>query len=105
MQESRHRQSGVMRPALEVQPRERADHARLHAGEIRSMDGIDELARAEKLKPKSSWRARCDDTFEGDVDPWSTPTSISGLRQIIDAKIEGREIVTPEVEAPRRSST
>jgi len=40
-------------------------------------------------------------TFEGDVDFGSYRDEYQdGLRQIIDAKIEGREIVTPEVEAP-----
>jgi DNA end-binding protein Ku len=40
-------------------------------------------------------------TFEGEVDFASYHDDYqTGLRDIIDAKIEGREIVTPEVEAP-----
>jgi len=40
-------------------------------------------------------------TFEGDVDLKEYPDEYQqGLRQIIDAKIEGREVVAPEVEAP-----
>ena len=40
-------------------------------------------------------------TFEGEVDFDSYKDEYQvGLREIIDAKIEGREIVTQEVEAP-----
>jgi DNA end-binding protein Ku len=40
-------------------------------------------------------------TFEGEIDFASYHDDYqTGLRDIIDAKIEGREIVTPEVEAP-----
>jgi DNA end-binding protein Ku len=40
-------------------------------------------------------------TFEGDVDLQEYRDDYQvGLREIIDAKIEGREIVTQEVEAP-----
>ena len=40
-------------------------------------------------------------TFEGDVDLQEYRDDYQvGLREIIDAKIEGREIVAPEVEAP-----
>src|SRR5437762_13883906 len=40
-------------------------------------------------------------TFEGEVDFESYRDDYQvGLREIIDAKIEGREIVTQEVEAP-----
>jgi DNA end-binding protein Ku len=40
-------------------------------------------------------------TFEGDVDLETYRDDYQvGLREIIDAKIEGREIVAPEVEAP-----
>jgi DNA end-binding protein Ku len=40
-------------------------------------------------------------TFEGEIDFASYNDDYqTGLREIIDAKIEGREIVTPEVEAP-----
>jgi DNA end-binding protein Ku len=40
-------------------------------------------------------------TFEGSVDFQSYRDEYQqGLREIIDAKIEGREVVAPEVEAP-----
>src|SRR6266853_5399649 len=90
---------------VKVQPRERGliMYTLRHADEIRSMDGIDELANVpEKLKPEEVKLARqVMSTFEGDVDFQSYKDEYQeGLRQIIDAKIEGREIVTPEVEAP-----
>jgi DNA end-binding protein Ku len=90
---------------VKVQPRERGliMYTLRHADEIRSMDGIDELANVpEKLKPEEVKLARqVISTFEGDVDFQSYKDEYQeGLRQIIDAKIEGREIVTPEVEAP-----
>jgi len=90
---------------VKVQPREKGliMYTLRHAGEIRSMNGIDELANVpEKLKPDEVKLARqVMSTFEGDVDLKEYPDEYQqGLRQIIDAKIEGREIVTPEVEAP-----
>jgi DNA end-binding protein Ku len=90
---------------VKVQPREKGliMYTLRHAGEIRSMDGIDELTHVpEKLKPEEVKLARqVMSTFEGDVDFQSYKDEYQeGLRQIIDAKIEGREIVTPEVEAP-----
>jgi DNA end-binding protein Ku len=90
---------------VKVQPRERGliMYTLRHAGEIRSMDSIDELANMPgKVKPEEVKLARqVMGTFEGDVDLGSYPDEYQeGLRQIIDAKIEGREIVTPEVEAP-----
>ena len=90
---------------VKVQPRERGliMYTLRHAGEIRSMDAIDELSHVpEKLKPEEVKLARqVMSTFEGDVDLKEYPDEYQeGLRQIIDAKIEGREIVTPEVEAP-----
>jgi DNA end-binding protein Ku len=90
---------------VKVQPREKGliMYTLRHAGEIRSMDGIDELTHVpEKLKPEEVNLARqVMSTFEGDVDLKEYPDEYQqGLRQIIDAKIEGREIVAPEVEAP-----
>src|SRR2546425_630257 len=90
---------------VKVQPRERGliMYTLRHASEIRSMDGIDELAdMPDKIKPDEVKLARqVIGTFEGDVDFRSYRDEYQdGLRQIIDAKIEGREIVTPEVEAP-----
>ena len=90
---------------VKVQPRERGliMYTLRHAGEIRSMDSIDELANMPaKVKPEEVKLARqVMGTFEGDVDFGSYRDEYQdGLRQIIDAKIEGREIVTAEVEAP-----
>jgi DNA end-binding protein Ku len=90
---------------VKVQPRERGliMYTLRHAGEIRSMDGIDELANMPaKVKPEEVKLARqVMGTFEGEVDFGSYRDEYQdGLRQIIDAKIEGREIVTAPVEAP-----
>jgi len=90
---------------VKVQPRERGliMYTLRHANEIRSMDAIDELADLPaKVKPDEVRLAQqVIGTFEGDVDFESYRDDYQvGLREIIDAKIEGREIVTPEVEAP-----
>src|SRR5437762_7911531 len=90
---------------VKVQPRERGlvMYTLRHANEIRSMDAIDELAGMPgKIKPDEVNLARqVIGTFEGDVDFDAYRDEYQdGLREIIDAKIEGREIVTPEVEAP-----
>ncbi len=68
---------------VKVQPRARGlvMYTLRHANEIRSMDAIEELT---DMPDTASYR----DDYQ------------VGLREIIDAKIEGREIVTPEVEAP-----
>src|SRR5438874_12923609 len=90
---------------VKVQPRERGlvMYTLRHANEIRRMDAIDELAgMPETIKPDEVNLARqVIGTFEGDVDFDAYRDEYQeGLREIIDAKIEGREIVTPEVEAP-----
>jgi DNA end-binding protein Ku len=90
---------------VKVQPRERGlvMYTLRHANEIRSMDAIDELAdMPDKIKPDEIKLARqVIGTFEGDVDFASYRDDYQvGLREIIDAKIEGREIVAPEIEAP-----
>ena len=74
-----------------------------HADEIRAMDSIDELGGVPvKVKSEEVKLARqVMSTFEGEVDFKAYRDEYQdGLRQIIDAKIEGREIVAPEVEAP-----
>jgi DNA end-binding protein Ku len=90
---------------IKVQPRERGliMYTLRHANEIRSMEAIDELAdmpaavKADEVKLAQQVIG----TFEGDVDFESYRDDYQvGLREIIDAKIEGREIVAPEVEAP-----
>jgi DNA end-binding protein Ku len=90
---------------VKVQPRENGlvMYTLRHANEIRSMNAIDELSGLpEKVKAGEVKLAQqVIGTFEGDVDFESYRDDYQvGLREIIDAKIEGREIVTPEVEAP-----
>ena len=90
---------------VKVQPREQGlvMYTLRHASEIRSMDAIDELTdMPETMKPEEVKLAKqVIGTFEGDVDLTSYRDDYQvGLREIIDAKIEGREIVASEVEAP-----
>src|SRR4026209_1477425 len=90
---------------VKVQPREKGlvMYTLRHANEIRSMDAIEELDEMPTtVKPDEVKLARqVIGTFEGDVDFNSYKDDYQvGLREIIDAKIEGREIVAPEVEAP-----
>jgi DNA end-binding protein Ku len=90
---------------IKIQPREKGliMYTLRHASEIRSMNAIDELAdMPDEVKPDEVKLARqVMGTFEGEVDFASYHDDYqTGLRDIIDAKIEGREIVTPEVEAP-----
>jgi DNA end-binding protein Ku len=90
---------------IKVQPRDRGliMYTLRHASEIRSMDAIDELAdvpaqvRAEEVKLAKQVIG----TFEGTVDFETYRDDYqAGLREIIDAKIEGREIGAQEIEAP-----
>jgi DNA end-binding protein Ku len=90
---------------VKVQPRERGlvMYTLRHASEIRSMDAIDELADMPAVvRPEEVKLARqVIGTFEGGLDFASYHDDYQdGLREIIDAKIEGREIVAPEIEAP-----
>ena len=90
---------------IKVQPRERGlvMYTLRHANEIRSMDAIDELTDLpESLKPGEVHLAeQVIGTFEGDIDFKSYHDEYQeGLREIIQAKIEGREVVAPQVEAP-----
>jgi DNA end-binding protein Ku len=90
---------------VSVRPRERGlvMYTLRHASEIRSMDAIDELSDVpESVKSDEVRLARqVIGTFEGSLDFASYRDEYQeGLRQIIDAKIEGREVVTPEIEAP-----
>src|SRR5262249_12857552 len=90
---------------VKVQPREKGlvMYTLRHAAEIRSMDAIDELAdMPASVKPDEVKLAKqVIGTFEGEVDLTTTRDDYQvGLREIIDAKIEGREIVAPELEAP-----
>src|SRR5205807_5401896 len=90
---------------VKVQPREQGlvMYTLRHANEIRSMEAIDELTdMPEKVKPEEVKLAKqVMGTFEGEVDLQEYRDDYQvGLREIIDAKIEGREIVAPEIEAP-----
>jgi DNA end-binding protein Ku len=90
---------------VKVQPREKGlvMYTLRHANEIRSMEAIDELAdMPEKLKADEVRLAQqVMATFEGEVDFESYKDEYQvGLREIIDAKIEGREIVAQEIQAP-----
>jgi DNA end-binding protein Ku len=90
---------------VKVQPREKGlvMYTLRHAAEIRSMAAIDELSdMPDDVKPDEVRLARqVIGTFDGDVDLNSYRDDYQvGLREIIDAKIEGREVVAPEVEAP-----
>jgi len=90
---------------VKVQPREKGlvMYTLRHANEIRSMDAIEELEDMPKsVKPDEVKLARqVIGTFESAVDFTSYKDDYQvGLREIIDAKIEGREVVAPEVEAP-----
>jgi DNA end-binding protein Ku len=90
---------------VKVQPREKGlvMYTLRHANEIRSMDAIDELSdMPATVKPDEVKLAKqVMGTFEGELDFESYRDDYQvGLREIIDAKIEGREIVAPEVEAP-----
>jgi DNA end-binding protein Ku len=90
---------------IKVQPREKGMimYTLRHANEIRSMEAIDELqdmpATVKPAEVKLAEQVMA--TFEGTVDLQEYKDEYQvGLREIIDAKIEGREIVAPEVEAP-----
>jgi DNA end-binding protein Ku len=90
---------------IKVQPRERGlvMYTLRHASEIRSMDAIEELAdMPATVKPEEVKLAeQVIGTFEGELDFASYRDEYQdGLREIIDAKIEGREVIAPEVEAP-----
>jgi DNA end-binding protein Ku len=90
---------------INVQPRERGlvMYTLRHANEIRAMDAIDELAdMPDTLKPSEVNLAKqVIGTFEGELDFKSYRDEYQdGLREIIQAKIEGREVVAPQIEAP-----
>jgi DNA end-binding protein Ku len=74
-----------------------------HASEVRSMGAIDELKQVPaKMKPDEIRLARqVIGNFEtgGDLTQYKDEYQ-EQLRQIIDAKIEGREVVSPAEEAP-----
>ena len=90
---------------VKVQPRERGliMYTLRHANEVRSMDAIEELAdMPAQVKPQEVTLARqVMGTFAGELDFAEYKDEYQeGLREIIDAKVAGREVVMPEVEAP-----
>jgi DNA end-binding protein Ku len=90
---------------VKVQPRERGliMYTLRHASEIRRMDAIDELTEVPaQVKPQEVALARqVMGTFEGELDFEAYRDEYQeGLREIIDAKVAGREIVAAEPEAP-----
>jgi DNA end-binding protein Ku len=90
-----------------VQPREKGFvmYTLRTAAEVRSMSNIDELDRVpEKIKPQESKLARqVIETFAADLDVSTfTDEYQAELRKMIDAKIQGREIVAPVEEAPQK---
>jgi DNA end-binding protein Ku len=88
-----------------IQPRENGlvMYTLRHASEVRSMGAIDELKHVPaKMKPDEIKLARqVIGNFEtgGDLTQYKDEYQ-EQLRQIIDAKIEGREVVGPAEEAP-----
>jgi DNA end-binding protein Ku len=90
---------------VQVQPRERGlvMYTLRHANEIRSMDGIEELADmpASVKAGEVKLAQQVIGTFEGPVELGDYRDEYQdGLREIIDAKIEGREVVVQEIEEP-----
>jgi DNA end-binding protein Ku len=74
-----------------------------HAAEIRGIDSVEELNSVpSKVKPEEIKLARqVIETFERPLDLKTYKDEYrEGLQAIIDAKIAGREIVAPAVEAP-----
>jgi DNA end-binding protein Ku len=78
-------------------------HTLHHAAEIRSIDQVEELnSITAKAKPTEVKLAKqIIESFEGPLDLATYRDEYQeGLRQIIDAKIGGQEVVVPTVEAP-----
>jgi DNA end-binding protein Ku len=74
-----------------------------HAAEIRSIDTIDELQTVPKQVKADELRLakQVIGTFDKTLDIASYNDEYKEeLRKVIDAKIAGREVVTPEIEAP-----
>ena len=90
---------------VKVQPREHGliMYTLRHANEIRSMDAIDELgdmpAHGEASRGEAGAAGDRNVRRRLDFAEYRDDYQV-GLREIIDAKIEGREIVAQEVEAP-----
>ena len=90
-----------------VQPREQGMvmYTLRHAKEVRSMDGIDELAQVPKTVKADEVKLakQVIGNFEGDLDLSEFRDEYQAeLRRIIDAKIAGDEVVMPAEEAPTK---
>jgi len=78
-------------------------HTLHHAAEIRGMDAVEELNSVpSKVKPEELKLAKqIIENFEQPLNLKDYKDEYrEGLQEIIDAKIEGKEVVAPEVEAP-----
>jgi DNA end-binding protein Ku len=78
-------------------------HTLHHAAEIRGMDQVEELNSVpSKVKPEELKLAKqIIENFEQPLNLKEYKDEYQeGLQEIIDAKIEGKEVVAPEVEAP-----
>ena len=78
-------------------------HTLHHAAEIRGMDQVEELNSVpSKVKPEELKLAKqIIENFEQPLNLKDYKDEYrEGLQEIIDAKIEGKEVVAPEVEAP-----
>jgi DNA end-binding protein Ku len=74
-----------------------------HAAEIRKMELVEDLNIVPDAVPEGELKLarQVIDTFFGELDLASYRDEYTeGLRQIIDRKIAGEEVVAPEVEAP-----
>jgi DNA end-binding protein Ku len=74
-----------------------------HAAEIRKMDLVEDLDIVPATVPEGELKLarQVIETFSGELDLASYRDEYTeGLRQIIDRKIAGEEVVAPEVEAP-----
>ena len=90
---------------VSVQPRDRGlvMYTLRHARELRSMDGIDELrGLPTRVSPDEVALAQqVIGSFDGDLDLAEFHDQYQEeLRKVIDAKIEGQEVVAPVEEAP-----
>ena len=73
--------------------------------EIRAIDNIDELKDVPRKvsAAETALARRVMGGFEGDLDLSQYPDAYEeALRKMIEAKVEGQEIITPETEAPPR---
>ena len=74
-----------------------------HAAEIRKMEQVEDLNIVPDKVPEGELKLarQVIDTFSGELDLASYRDEYAeGLRQIIERKIAGEEVVAPEVEAP-----